>query len=285
LAFVVAIPVVLFVGVFLIMVIQEWDSAYKMRVARANSDIRVIGYAAALYAKRYGHFPQQVADLAPGAGHAPGDACFLPMTPSSPWDTPYQLEIEHTLGGDKIKIWTIPDKKTQDRTHRTRFYPDPHDPKDAWPGDPDSASDSQKAGFSCDRVDAGPGREDTRSSEVQQALTRISDAAATTTSLDDAAVLAATLNKLNLENLTADLEANLSRSDKRFIGLNGYICWPSDLDKSFNALIHRFGVRCLAGTSDYIQSDRHESLMLRARKYANRYNWQLLDRIRRGDVR
>jgi hypothetical protein len=247
-----AIPVVLFISAFVVMVIQEWDSAYKMRVARANSDMRVIEYAAALYTKRYGHFPQQVVDLAPGTWHAPGDVCFLPIVPSSPWNTPYHFETEQTVGGDRLKIWTIPDKETQGRMHLVRFYPDPNDPKAAWPGDPDSASDSQKAGFSCDRVDAGPNREDARSSEEQQPLTSIPDAAATTTSSDDAAVLAATLDKLNLENPIADLEANISRGDKRLIGLNGYICWPPDLDKSVNALIHRFGVRFLPGTSDYI---------------------------------
>lgn len=38
---------------------------------------------------------------------------------------------------------------------------------------------------------------------------------------NNAVVLAATLAKLNLENPLQDLNANLKRGDKRFIGVNG----------------------------------------------------------------
>ena len=46
---------------------------------------------------------------------------FLPRVPKSPWNTPYHLTIEHTDGGDKIKLWTIPDRRTQERTQMKEF--------------------------------------------------------------------------------------------------------------------------------------------------------------------
>ena len=101
---------------------------------------------------------------------------------------------------------------------------------------------------------------------------------------DGTAILASTLSALNLSNPVADLDANLSRGDRRLVGLYGIKCAPPDLNESFDGIVARFGVRCLPGTSDAIENDRHAALMTSAKNYANRYNWELLHRIRGGEV-
>jgi hypothetical protein len=102
--------------------------------------------------------------------------------------------------------------------------------------------------------------------------------------VDQTAILAATLKALNLSNPVADLDANLARGDRRFIGLYGIVCAPPDLNSSFDGVIARFGIRCLSGTSDAIQGATHAALIDSARRYANAYNWELLHRIRDGRV-
>jgi hypothetical protein len=101
---------------------------------------------------------------------------------------------------------------------------------------------------------------------------------------DDATILAATLSTLNLSNPVADLDANLARGDRRFVGLYGINCSPPDLNASFDGVVARFGTRCLPGTSDAIESPKHAALIDSARRYANAYNWELLHRIRDGRV-
>ncbi len=64
----------------------------------------VFQFAIDLYAMKYGHPPQVLSDLAPGPGHLPGDACFLPPRGQilSPWNTPYHLRRA------AIRKWFVP---------------------------------------------------------------------------------------------------------------------------------------------------------------------------------
>jgi hypothetical protein len=124
-------------------------------------------------------------------------------------------------------------------------------------------------------VVAGCGRAPGSSSVGPNAMSRAAD---------HATILAATLSTLNLSNPVADLDANLARGDSRFVGLYGINCAPPDLNASFDSVIARFGTRCLPGTSDAIESPKHQALIDSARRYANTYNWELLHRIRDGRV-
>jgi hypothetical protein len=151
-AMLVGVVALAFVCVILRVVFGEWDYAYRSRIARASAEMAVIQFAIDLYAMKYSHSPQELADLASGPGHLPGDACFLPNIFLSPWNTPYHLEIEHKPDGDKIKLWTVPDRKTQERLHLSKFTNDTIARTDLWPGKAALASPSAKAGVACDGI-------------------------------------------------------------------------------------------------------------------------------------
>jgi hypothetical protein len=98
----------------------------------------------------------------------------------------------------------------------------------------------------------------------------------------------ATLATLNLANPVSDLEANLAKQDRHFIGTNGYTCWAPGIDDSdenhrlVNSLA--YGLKCLAGTCDALESDEHLALVNIAEGYAKAYNFELTRRIRNHSV-
>jgi hypothetical protein len=96
--------------------------------------------------------------------------------------------------------------------------------------------------------------------------------------------LATVLASLNLARPAVDLDANLKRGDKRFIGFNGYTCIAPGVDDDDATLLRHFGVRCLVGTSDAIEGTDHAALLGKAAKYAREYNAELLRRIHAGLV-
>lgn len=100
-------------------------------------------------------------------------------------------------------------------------------------------------------------------------------------------MLITTLAALNLSNSVADLDANLKRLDKRFIGVYGYSCCaPGTGDADWHLVQSMaYGLRCLAGTGDIIESDQDKVLMDKAWKYALTYNTELLRRIRAGLIK
>ncbi len=102
-----------------------------------------------------------------------------------------------------------------------------------------------------------------------------------TAATSQAALLAKTLATLNLSSPIADLDANWDRKDLRFIGINSYTCMAPGVGGADTALPQRYGLRCLFGTSDFLESRAHAALMNKARRYAARYNAELVRRIRR----
>jgi hypothetical protein len=104
---------------------------------------------------------------------------------------------------------------------------------------------------------------------------------------NNAVVLAATLAKLNLENPLKDLNANLKRGDKRFIGIKGYTCDAPGATDADQAIVNspKFGLNCLDGTSDVVGSEEHFRLIQKATDYATSYNKELLRRIHAGLVK
>jgi hypothetical protein len=100
-------------------------------------------------------------------------------------------------------------------------------------------------------------------------------------------VLAATLASLNLKNPVADLDANVAKGDLRFIGINGYSCNAPGVDKDEDDRLvtsARYGLRCLSGTGDVLESDKHKALVDKALEYAREYNKTLLARIHAGAI-
>jgi hypothetical protein len=99
--------------------------------------------------------------------------------------------------------------------------------------------------------------------------------------------LTATLATLNLANPIKDLDANLKRNDRRFIGVASYACDAPGVVGSDEPLTRSatYGLRCLEGTGDIIESDEHMRLIQKARDYALAYNKELLRRIHAGLIK
>ena len=98
--------------------------------------------------------------------------------------------------------------------------------------------------------------------------------------MTQAALLAKTLATLNLSSPIADLDVNWDRKDFRFVGINSYTCMAPGIGGADTALPQRYGLHCLFGTSDFLESRTHAALMTEARRYAARYNAELVRRIR-----
>lgn len=86
------------------------------------------------------------------------------------------------------------------------------------------------------------------------------------------AVLRTTLSSLDLEHPERDVAKNVAHGDFQFIGINGFTCDAPGTESDPDALIRKFGVRCLDGTSDVIEGEEHRKLIEKARAYAERYN-------------
>lgn len=99
--------------------------------------------------------------------------------------------------------------------------------------------------------------------------------------------LTATLATLNLANPIKDLNANLKRNDRRFIGVASYACDAPGVRGSDEPLTRSatYGLRCLEGTGDIIESNEHLLLIDKARAYALAYNKELLRRIHAGLIK
>ncbi|MGA2778722.1 MAG: hypothetical protein ABSF94_14295 [Steroidobacteraceae bacterium] len=101
-------------------------------------------------------------------------------------------------------------------------------------------------------------------------------------SKSQAALLAETLSALNLSSPISDLDASWDRKDLRFVGVNSYTCMAPGVGGLETELPQQYGLRCLFGTSDFIESREHAALMRAALRYAARYNAELARRILRN---
>ncbi len=102
--------------------------------------------------------------------------------------------------------------------------------------------------------------------------------------MSQAALLAETLATLNLSSPIADLKKSLERNDLRFVGINRYTCTAPGIGGTDTELPQQYGLRCLFGTSDFVESREHAGLIDTARRYAERYNAELARIIHRGSA-
>jgi hypothetical protein len=89
-------------------------------------------------------------------------------------------------------------------------------------------------------------------------------------------ILKKTIESLNLNDPTKDVEKRIANNDMRFVGINGYTCYAPGVEKDDITLTQKHGMRCLEGTSDYIENEEHGRLIQTAIKYAKEYNLNLL---------
>jgi hypothetical protein len=84
------------------------------------------------------------------------------------------------------------------------------------------------------------------------------------------AILRTTLSHLNLRDPRQDAKDHVASGDLRPVGLNGYTC--SVPGSKGNSRPPKVGIRCLDGTSDFVESQEHGHLIEVARAYAIAYN-------------
>lgn len=86
-------------------------------------------------------------------------------------------------------------------------------------------------------------------------------------------ILKMTLSTLNLADPSEDARRHIANGDYRFIGIVDYSCHlPGREGLGLEHLSKIYGTRCLAGTSDAIESDEFGVLMEQARQYGIQYN-------------
>ncbi len=103
----------------------------------------------------------------------------------------------------------------------------------------------------------------------------------TTKSTANIEILKKTLKGLNLDDPTADMEKQTANNDLRFVGINGYTCYPPGVEKEDMKLAQKYDIRCLEGTSDNIENEGHGKLIEAAIKYAETYNRALIQKLKR----
>lgn len=98
-------------------------------------------------------------------------------------------------------------------------------------------------------------------------------------------ILQTELEMLSLENPKEDLTERIGRDDYRFIGLYGYAAYFPGLSEYDYRLVDKHGALMLEGTSDFIESEKHQALIQKAKRYAEIYNIALLKRIKEYNVK
>lgn len=85
--------------------------------------------------------------------------------------------------------------------------------------------------------------------------------------------LRATLSSLNLKDPGADAKARVAQGDLRPVGIYGFTCSIPGQENSLPS--PRVGIRCLDGTSDAAESEKHGRLIKVAEDYALTYDREL----------
>jgi hypothetical protein len=114
-AVIVGVPALLLVGGVLYFIYDEGDQVYRSRLYRAKYDIAAIETAAESFHKEYGSYPTDLQELVHTGRNGGGDKQFLMRIAPSPWGGPFRYAVAHGATGESIKVWAVPDRKTQDK--------------------------------------------------------------------------------------------------------------------------------------------------------------------------
>lgn len=80
-------------------------------------------------------------------------------------------------------------------------------------------------------------------------------------------------------NVAVEVDANLKKGDRRFVGVMQYGLDIPGLRINRLVAENKYGVRVIDNTSDAIESNEHLQLQLGAKKYAETYNKLLQDKL------
>ena len=91
------------------------DMPDRARLYRARTDIAGIENAVRLFHETNGKYPQTLTELARKPGDTGNDKPWLIEMPVSPWGGSYHYQVESGPAGESYKIWTVPDRRTQEQ--------------------------------------------------------------------------------------------------------------------------------------------------------------------------
>ncbi len=114
-AVIVGVPALVLVGGVLYFVYDEGNQAYRSGLYRAKYEIAAIEAAAESFHKEYGSYPTDLQELVHTGRSGGGDKQFLMRIAANPWGGPFRYAVEHGATGESIKVWAVPDRKTQDK--------------------------------------------------------------------------------------------------------------------------------------------------------------------------
>ena len=114
-------PTLLFVCLMLISIFQEGDQVYRSRLYLAKFDIAAIESAVVSFHKEYGSYPTDLQELVHATRDGGNGKQFLARIVPNPWGGPFHYEVEHGPSGESVRIRTVPDRKTQDKTGMTEL--------------------------------------------------------------------------------------------------------------------------------------------------------------------
>ncbi|HET9049009.1 MAG TPA: hypothetical protein VFN29_08640 [Chiayiivirga sp.] len=102
--------------------------------------------------------------------------------------------------------------------------------------------------------------------------------------VSNTAILKTTLAGLNLDNPDDDARHNAAHGDLRLIGVTDYSCHPPGREGlELASFAETYGLRCLDGTSDVIESKEFGELDKQARDYSVQYNRAIVEFIRQRE--
>jgi len=104
-----------FISVVSYIVLDEGDQTYWSRLYLARAQISAIETAVESFHKAYGRYPADLQELVHPARDGDSDEPFLSKIPPNPWGGPFRYQIERGPTDEGVKIWVIPDSKTQDK--------------------------------------------------------------------------------------------------------------------------------------------------------------------------
>jgi hypothetical protein len=87
------------------------------------------------------------------------------------------------------------------------------------------------------------------------------------------------LKNIKVENAITDAQKAMAVRDFRLLAVRGYTIEVPGVDKPLSSIKADFGIRIIEGTSDYMPRPEDQSLNIKAREYAYRYNRTILDYV------
>jgi hypothetical protein len=104
-----------YLGLILFSLYQERNVLQESKLYYVKAEIGMIEGAVRLFHDANRRYPQNLAELARKPRETANNKPWLIEIPhASPWGSAYQYWVEPGAAGESYKIWTVPDRRTQE---------------------------------------------------------------------------------------------------------------------------------------------------------------------------